>query len=352
MSRNLRVPVLSHAQPKPGRKCVSQIALHFDQLSSPSPSTSQIVYSPLAQSRRSRLTPVSPNRTSSDDALKILVIGDRLATDLILSTRLSKLSLPLPTTPTSLFSRRTIFSPSGSSTDQVPKRRRIETVGILTTGLHAKEGFGTMFLRGLEKIALRRLEKKRRRLRVGWEGEKWEECLKGYEAAEAVIESAPRITELPETASTPGTAVATDSSTSLSEPQSQRRTISTKLMSSLSTLLALPSTLPHFFRRLPSSLLNSLKALPSKTYTSISRSLRKTLDYSLEKLPFIASKLHKPMDRLVKIYQAKPEQVGMRSTRETTRRLGMGEGEGVVDRVLDRVEGVVREARERVVKRG
>lgn len=30
----------------------------------------------------------------------------------------------------------------------------------------------------------------------------------------------------------------------------------------------------------------------------------------------------------------------------------MGEGEGVVDRVLDRVEGVVREARERVVKRG
>ncbi|GAA5901582.1 phosphatidylglycerophosphatase [Sporobolomyces salmoneus] len=356
VSRNLRVPVLAHQQPKPGPKCVEQIARHFDQLSSATATTSsQIVYSSLAQSRRSlpSTTAVSPGQHQSE-SLKILVIGDRLATDLILSHRLSQLSLPLPQKPSSILSR---LLRRQSTTEPSPsKRRRIETVGILTTGLHEKEGFGTTFLRGIEKLALRRLEKKRKRLGLDWEtpsAEKWEECLKGHQPTLSLSPAA-RIEEPPSTATTKSTPNSSAPEFSQRQSQRTRRSFAPKFIASISTLSTLPHTLPHLFRRLPHSILSSLKSLPSTTYSLLRRTISSTFDHFLEKLPFIAEKLYKPMNKLVGVYTRPQELAGAGVGMErqvVQRKTDGGLGGGRVDKVIDRVEEIVRQARETVAKR-
>lgn len=351
MSRNLRVPVLAHAQPKPGPKCVRQIAVHFDHLSSAAaPSTSQIVYSPLAQSRRSLPTPTPVEPTAQSDSLKILVIGDRLATDLILSHRLSQLSLPLAASESrSLFARLLRRQRSSEQAQShSAKRRRIEAVGILTTGLHEKEGLGTTFLRGIEKLALRRLRKKRAKLGIDWNSsQQWEQCLKGHEADSV----SPRIQELPTEAAPNPSSIAPD------DTRQRPRRFAPNLLAIASSVTALPHTLPHFFRRLPHSILSSLRALPISLLQLVRSSLRRSFDYSLEKLPVVASKLHRPMDRLVKIY-TRPEELAS-STPVVPRRTSTamddtqtgGRVGAMVERGIDRVEAIFDQARETALRK-
>ncbi|TNY17282.1 mitochondrial PGP phosphatase-domain-containing protein, partial [Rhodotorula diobovata] len=116
LSRNLAVPVLVHEGPKPAHKCVEQV-----------------VYSPLARARASHLAAAAAGASTSTitatkagppTPTRLLVIGDRLATDMILAHRLSALSFPLSAVP------------------------------VLTTHLWAREGWGTTLLRWVERGAL------------------------------------------------------------------------------------------------------------------------------------------------------------------------------------------------------
>lgn len=66
-----------------------------------------------------------------DKEVRVLVIGDRLTTDVVLADRLAQLSHPT--------------SPS----------KYLTAVPILTTSLHAREDVGTTFMRAIESLALR-----------------------------------------------------------------------------------------------------------------------------------------------------------------------------------------------------
>ncbi|SCV74652.1 BQ2448_7681 [Microbotryum intermedium] len=154
VSRNLLVPVLVHPTPKPGTKCAKQVADYFAQLqqsqsshiAQPSrPTTSypivwskqgRVLASAFAQRRHfeSRPPALNPPRGSL-----ILVIGDRVTTDMILARRIA-----------------------GTNTAQ----GRIETISILTTNLHEREGLGTVLMRTVENLVVRIVEGRRRRSQI------------------------------------------------------------------------------------------------------------------------------------------------------------------------------------------
>ncbi|KWU42923.1 hypothetical protein RHOSPDRAFT_12283, partial [Rhodotorula sp. JG-1b] len=128
VSRNLGVPVLVHSNPKPAYACAKQIAAHF--LLAPN-STDRSVADDVSGSDGALSSTPPPPPPSS--VFRVLVIGDRLTTDMILARRLSSLSLPFST-------------------------RR--SVGILTTRLWGREGAGTTLMRTVEKMAVRAFEKR------------------------------------------------------------------------------------------------------------------------------------------------------------------------------------------------
>jgi hypothetical protein len=221
----LGVPVLVHPNPKPAYACAKQIAAHF--LLAPNSTTDRsvaddVVYSPLARARarllRNERRAIEAAETTTGARLKsqleaaagsgpdgarsftpppsssifrVLVIGDRLTTDMILAHRLSSLSLPFstrrvrtpsspttsPSSPASWLSHFRLW-PSSSSTRRLfpftvsigQDGQTIESVGILTTRLWGREGAGTTLMRTVEKMAVRTFEKReeaRTRLRRG-----------------------------------------------------------------------------------------------------------------------------------------------------------------------------------------
>ncbi|SCZ98414.1 BZ3500_MvSof-1268-A1-R1_Chr3-2g06354 [Microbotryum saponariae] len=154
VSRNLLVPVLVHPTPKPGKKCAHQVAHYFTQLQqspsshiphTPGPTTtSPIVWSrqgrvlaeAYAQRRHFDSTPTAVDPSQGQGSL-ILVIGDRVTTDMILARRIANV--------------------------KTAQGRRIETISILTTELHEREGLGTMLMRTAENLLVRIVEARRRR---------------------------------------------------------------------------------------------------------------------------------------------------------------------------------------------
>lgn len=209
-----------HPNPKPAYACAKQIAAHF--LLAPNSTTDRsvaddVVYSPLARARarllRNERRAIEAAETTTGARLKsqleaatgsgsdgarsfmpqpsssvfrVLVIGDRLTTDMILAHRLSSLSLPFstrcvrtpspPTTsppPASWLSHFRLW-PSSSSTRRLfpstvsigQEGQTIESVGILTTRLWGREGAGTTLMRTVEKMAVRTFEKRKSRARA------------------------------------------------------------------------------------------------------------------------------------------------------------------------------------------
>ncbi|KAM0750311.1 hypothetical protein T439DRAFT_326272 [Meredithblackwellia eburnea MCA 4105] len=148
VSRNLQVPVLVHSTPKPGYSCARSIRTYF----SPPPPVPESAVRKLwrkavGRRREDEGAVIWPGRRhqhidqpkliapsiSTTAVLRpipakpcLLVIGDRLTTDTILAHRLAS----LPTTTNQPFP--------------------FQTVPVLTTTLHAREGFGTTFLRFIE----------------------------------------------------------------------------------------------------------------------------------------------------------------------------------------------------------
>lgn len=106
VSSNLGVPVLCHATKKPGRACARQVVDHFKSL----------------ELRRAE--------TSHTEPLHIVVIGDRITTDMVFAQRIARLLPP----------------ESGS-----------RCTSILTTQLYGCEKWGTRMMRAFENSILHAL---------------------------------------------------------------------------------------------------------------------------------------------------------------------------------------------------
>jgi len=398
LSRNLGVPVLVHPHPKPAHACVHQVAAHFlshrrsllrppstdadDEAHSTTAQAGQVVFSPLARARLASTSPSSPSSTHTDQhrrkRTRILVIGDRLATDMVLAHRLSALTLPLS------LPAATTSSPSSSSILGFLRRRAnrrtlgapgdvIEAVPVLTTHLWAREGAGTTLVRWLERAALwglggrgarRRAAEARRARAVDFEDDvDWTRFVKGYTAPSL----APARASLPETSpSAPrlgapaAPAPAAPAAVRLPSPSVPSLATVSALPSRLqATLLALPSRLS----RLPSLLLTHLQRLPSHLLALTRRTAHRALAALEARLPAALARLGAAdglLSRLVGIY-ARPGSLAPAPTgalrpigrgevidpaSDSVRRAG-GALERLVDRVGDGVEGVWGEARRR-----
>lgn len=147
VSRHLGVPVLLHATKKPG--CARAVQDYFierlgtdktgSKVKSKVHTLDQIALDVATASTLSSETPSAPltsaaaiNETSPTKTPVIMIIGDRVMTDVILANRMNK--------------RR--WRQSSSSV--------LQALPVLTTRLWQKEGFGTRFMRTLEMFAMRR----------------------------------------------------------------------------------------------------------------------------------------------------------------------------------------------------
>ncbi|GAA6041793.1 hypothetical protein JCM8097_007163 [Rhodosporidiobolus ruineniae] len=355
VSRNLGVPVLVHRSPKPGYPCVRQVAAHFLlprsssptpvqlslEASSPSSDASapigpttpasalrgQVVFSPLARQRAlSRPATTLSSSVSSSRPPRLLVIGDRLATDMILSHRLSRLPLPLtlpsapsPSSPPSSRSRLSALLALFRRRRAQPltlgrEGMRIETVPVLTTHLWAREGLGTTLLRTLEKSVLWGLQRRRRR-RAARIGGKKGTALEGVEGGRAVEDiewedfvgpapgsAAPALPAVDaagkEAGPLPGDPALLPSTSSSQSAPSPPSSSPPSPVTLLTRLRALPSTLPT----LPARLGASFSAVPSRLSRSFRRSLRRLGMKAQQTIPRALARLHGPLKRVVEIY--------------------------------------------------
>ncbi|KAH9472574.1 hypothetical protein MJO29_001608 [Puccinia striiformis f. sp. tritici] len=130
VARHLGVPVLVHATKKPGRQVVKAIEQYF---------TADYRRVPVIHpSTKSNAGPLLVSRNRSDPTpLKLVVIGDRVTTDIILASRLRAHLQRRPSTSTH------------SSIESNP------VVSVLTQQLWQKEKLGTRFMRWAENRALK-----------------------------------------------------------------------------------------------------------------------------------------------------------------------------------------------------
>ncbi|KAI5477172.1 protein of HAD-superfamily phosphatase, subfamily IIIA [Pseudohyphozyma bogoriensis] len=157
VSRNLRVPVLVHSAPKPSPKAARSVVAYFSPPPAPPPSSFLVrtIRRLVRGKRRRKEEPgmvVWPRfgeadktrtRAMSGEPIKLLVIGDRLTTDVVLAHRIAQLDLP-------------IHSPTSTSSSTTTAASNIETVSVLTTALHEREGLGTTLMRSIESAVTRR----------------------------------------------------------------------------------------------------------------------------------------------------------------------------------------------------
>ncbi|GAA5864068.1 hypothetical protein JCM8547_005124 [Rhodosporidiobolus lusitaniae] len=373
VSRNLGVPVLVHKSPKPGYPCVRQVAAHFlltrtstsstAALPAPPPTTSrsnalrgQVIFSPLARAKLASsssslsLTPPAPSSipspspppSSSSTPLppRLLIIGDRLATDMILSHRLSQLPLPLslpsssPPPPLSrtkrllsLFHRtpRTLLGAMG---------QRIETVAVLTTTLHAREGLGTTLLRGVEKAALGVLQARKRRR--AWRKAVEEEGKKGTELEG--VEGGKRVEDVewerflidhipPPPAPSPSPLPSTSVSSPSPSPPIPASRSSVPL---LHRLQSLPTSLSIFFHSLPSRFSLSLRRALHRLSLALQRSL-----------PRLLASLHKPLSQLVGLYTQREPPSSLSHSSPSSSSSAAKSTVDLAERLVQRVEKAV-----------
>ncbi|GAA5993234.1 hypothetical protein JCM10908_004523 [Rhodotorula pacifica] len=351
VSRNLQVPVLVHRKPKPAYDCAKQIAAHFlasSSSSSPSPSSSsstrqasQVVYSPLAKARHSlkrraiqspdgaTATSSRPSQLGAADsatnaALRVLVIGDRLATDMILSHRLASLSLPLsvppPSASSSALSRLWPFTAKSNPAQQLGHRgQKIETISVLTTTLWGREGAGTWAMRGVERGAVWALEKRQRQRRVrDWDREEvvvdWRRYTIGMEQ-KAPLRTTRLVEEerRNETAATAGRI----SSAPLDVASTRRRGTLPSLpsidfsalsltVSNLSSSLS-PSRLSHFITStLPTRFSSFMHSFPERVHDLATRIGRGIVGGAERYGPRVVKGLEVGLRRLVDVYQLQP----------------------------------------------
>lgn len=293
------------------------------------------------------------------------MIGDRLATDMILSSRLSSLSLPLTVPAPVLPSDRTASSgssvsasPTGSLSQLVARLRptpkltvgragqRIEAIPVLTTKLWGREGAGTTLMRFGEKAAVRGLEwrterarRTRRRAVTGAlarpeeEEVEWRRYTFGWEAEQqrAATEAPPKPPALATTRDLPAAPVTRRASVrSLGEALS---TISARISTATSSLLTLPYRIPN----LASSFLHSL---PQRVHDLTTRVFLAFLRMLERRGPGAVRVLEGGLQRLVDIYR--PPNEGVTSTALVSKRSRDGNDDlprfEVVERAVDRLE--------------
>lgn len=163
VSRELGVPVLVHRAKKPSRRCALDVARYF----SPRPEKSSYPPVPVVSSSTLRGARVAWNE---GERTRLLAIGDRLTTDIILASRIRDLlDSPGP------FWRRLWTSASSSGKGKAKATEedaegQDRVVSVLTDRLLAKERAGTRLMRWMEERMLRygywveakRLQRRRR----------------------------------------------------------------------------------------------------------------------------------------------------------------------------------------------
>ncbi|BGP43472.1 hypothetical protein JCM10449v2_007507 [Rhodotorula kratochvilovae] len=361
LSRNLRVPVLVHAAPKPAHACARQVAAHFlapraEPAQPGEARQGQVVYSPLACALA---PPPSSLPTPRRGPTRLLVIGDRLATDMILAHRLSSLRLPL-SLPSARSSSLLSYFRRSSATRIGAEGDRIDAVPVLTTHLWAREGAGTTLLRAVERAALwgLRARGRRRARRVEQDdGERWERFVRGYaeerriergeEPAVAVQASASAPPSRPPPSASPAAPVPAPA---LSLPSlATLQALPSRLYTSLSTLPARTST---FLAALPARLSASLATLPPRALSALQRTASRLASRAEARLPVLLARLAAPegaLARVVRIY-ARPGEIAPPPTgalrREPDAEVGLVER---VERstAVRRAQGLWSEARAR-----
>lgn len=131
VSRSLGVPVLVHDSKKPSRQCALDVARYF----SPRPAFPSHPPVPIVWS-----VPVPPQLPRPDVGLppRLVVVGDRLTTDVVLASRI--------------------------------RARGPEVVSVLTDRVWEKERVGTRVMRWMEGRALALVERRYGKDPGGWEG--------------------------------------------------------------------------------------------------------------------------------------------------------------------------------------
>lgn len=161
------MPVLVHSTKKPG--CAKAVRNYFSERVTPGQSDrkgkakavtlDQIALDVAAASAFSAETPSAPSTssaafTTTPPAVSpiILVIGDRVMTDVVLANRINKKHLRQSTSPV------------------------LQALPVLTTSLWQKEGLGTRLMRVLETFAMRRASAYYRR-KGSASAEDWRDCV-------------------------------------------------------------------------------------------------------------------------------------------------------------------------------
>lgn len=149
VSRSLEVPVLIHGSKKPSPRCAMDVARYFsprqkDASYPPVP----VVFSPRHRSAEARW---DSGRTKERETgrVKVLVVGDRLTTDIILASRLTKILSP----PPSLLSR--LLKSKGKAKQSEGEENEVTVVSVLTDRIWARERLGTRTMRWMEERMLR-----------------------------------------------------------------------------------------------------------------------------------------------------------------------------------------------------
>lgn len=378
-----------HPNPKPAYACAKQIATHF--LLAPNSidrvGADDVVYSPLARARarvlRNERRAIDPAETtttttgsrlksrlvdagdaaaatasgpdgavmsspSSSSVFRVLVIGDRLTTDMILAHRLSSLSLPFstrrlpapsPTTsgpPASWLSRFRLW-PSSSTRRLFPATvsigqdgQTIESVGILTTRLWGREGAGTTLMRAAEKMAVRAFEKREARARrrvavtIGDEEKSARPDWREFTTGLLRVESPPQGDLL---ANKPGVSVAASTSTAAPPSATRSRPLRQRLPSlDLAAIRSFPSRIPALASSFVHSIPDRVHNLTTATFRALVRALE-------NHGPRLIARSERGLQKLVDVYHpAQPQEI-----RE--RRLVVSPSAPVsIERALDRVE--------------
>ncbi|KAK9893756.1 hypothetical protein P389DRAFT_108095 [Cystobasidium minutum MCA 4210] len=187
VSRHLGVPVLLHSTKKPG--CAKTVQEYFQYRQNPQETGSggrgratldQVAFDVAAASLFSSETPYSTATSSPQSAgnsgatrQKIMVIGDRVMTDVVLANRINKKRWRQPATS-------------------------FEAIPVLTTRLWQTEGLGTRFMRAMETFAMRRASSYYRAKNVDAKVE-WNDCVihPPSPVPETIPMQAPRATRRP-----------------------------------------------------------------------------------------------------------------------------------------------------------
>ena len=220
VSRHLGVPVFLHAVKKPG--CAKAVRAYFEQHTAgaqrdikgkgrvdPYPDAPIVDVAPT--SLRSQLAEPSEHAASGRRRRRLLVVGDRVMTDVVLGNRINRLHA------------RSLLLPHSTSAEADPahhiEEASFEAIPVLTTTVWKMEGPGSRLMRFLEAWSMRQVLRYYRTRRTYDPLREWQDCsANGSSDLTTSAAAASSSTGLPQSSS--GAAGPQPSETTASQPTS------------------------------------------------------------------------------------------------------------------------------------